>query len=184
MASYYFSPAKQKAVLLLASGITLALSPSPAVHWRVIKNLPKAWKAIDRTILRRIINEFKNDRLIDFKENKDGLIEVVLTEKGRKTAFKFDPEAIQIKKPTKWDGKWRFVIFDIPEKKKKAREAFRKYLQDLGFYKLQRSVWVYPYECKQEINFLVEFFEVRNHVQYLIVDYCLYDAPMRLHFDL
>ena len=26
---------------------------------------------------------------------------------------------------TKWDGEWRIVIFDIPEKFKKAREALK-----------------------------------------------------------
>ena len=169
---------------LWASGVVLSLSPSPRVHWRILKNLPKAWKEIDRTILRRIIREFKYNRLTDFKENEDRTISVVLTEKGKHTALKYNPDLMQIKKPLRWDNKWRFVIFDIPEKKKAARQALRIRLRSCGFYQLQRSVWVYPYECKNEIDFIAELFEVRNHVHYFIAEPWLQDAVLKLHFRL
>ena len=56
------------------------------------------------------------------------------------------------------DGEWRIVIFDIPEKFKKAREALRMKLKELGFLELQKSVFIFPYECEDEINFIVEVF--------------------------
>ena len=169
---------------LLASGVVLGLSPSPRVQWRIIKNLPKVWRGIDRTILRRVIREFKYNRLADFKENEDWTISVVLTEKGKNIALKYNPDRMFIKKPPRWDGKWRFVIFDIPEKKKAARQALRDRLRAFGFYQLQRSVWVYPYECKNEIDFIMELFEIRNHVHYFISESWLQDAALKLHFKL
>lgn len=140
MAKYFYSPIKQKTVLLLAAGVVLGLTRSARVQWRIIKNLPKAWEEINRTVLRRIINEFKEKRLVDFKENSDGTIEVKLTERGEMLVLRFDPDKLKIKIPPRWDGKWRLVIFDIPEKKAAARRALRNRLRELGFVQLQRSV--------------------------------------------
>jgi len=74
---------------------------------------------------------------------------------------------MEIKKPAKWDGEWRVVIIDIPERFKKAREALRKKLKDLGFMKLQESVFVFPYKCEDEIDFIVEVFQIRPFVRFV-----------------
>ena len=184
MATYYYSPTKQKILALLAAGVELGLSRSPKVQWRIMRNLPKVLQAIDRTTLRRIIHEFKYKRLVDFRFEKDGSMFVVLTEKGKRYALRYNPEKMILNKPPRWDGKRRIVMFDIPEKKRAAREAFRKYLVELGFYQLQRSVWVWPHDCKNEIKFLVELFEVRQYTQYAVVEEILHDAPLKLHFKL
>lgn len=65
------------------------------------------------------------------------------------------------------DKKWRIVTFDIPEKFKKARNALREKLKDLGFLKYQKSIFIYPYECKDEIDFVIEFFDIRPFVRYI-----------------
>jgi len=44
----------------------------------------------------------------------------------------------------KWDGEWRIVVFDIPEKFKKIRRLLRRNLTVLGFVPWQKSVWVSP----------------------------------------
>jgi len=67
-------------------------------------------------------------------------------------------DSLEIKKPKKWDGKWRIVVFDIIEMKKIHREAFRGKLKELGFRPLQKSVWIHPFNCKDEINLLRKFF--------------------------
>ena len=41
-----------------------------------------------------------------------------------------------------WDGKWRIVIFDIPEQKRLIRDLFRRNLKKWGFKHLQKSVWI------------------------------------------
>ena len=45
----------------------------------------------------RITREFYNDRLVDYKENKDGFVEIVLTKEGEKKALKFKIDEIKIK---------------------------------------------------------------------------------------
>ena len=52
----------------------------------------------------------------------------------------------------KWDKKWRLVIFDIPEKKRKARNALREKLIELGFGKWQRSIYISPHDFGQDLR--------------------------------
>ena len=69
-----------------------------------------------------------------------------------------------------WDGKWRLVIFDIPEEIRKGRDALREKLRKLGFYELQKSVFVFPHECKDEVDFVIEFFGLREYVRYGVLE--------------
>jgi CRISPR-associated endonuclease Cas2 len=184
MAKYDFSPNKQKIVLLLLAGATLSLSHNPRTHWYIIKSVPKALKDINRKVLYRIMKEFYYERLIDFKNEKDGSYTMTLTDRGEKYALRFKIDEMEISKPTRWDNIWRLVIFDIPEKQKKAREALRDKLKELGFEQIQKSVWVYPYKCKNEINFIVEVFEIRQHVHYIEAKTISNDSKLKLIFNL
>ena len=40
-----------------------------------------------------------------------------------------------------WDGKWRIVVFDIPESHRKERSVLRAHLKIWGFTPWQQSVW-------------------------------------------
>lgn len=160
---------KQKILLLLLAGVSLSLSRTPKGYFKILRNLPKEWKDIKRRRLNEIVKEFYNNRLVYFKENKEGLAEIVLTKDGENKALIFKIDEMEIKKPARWDGEWRVVIFDIPDRFKKAREALRKKLKYLGFIKLQESVFVLPYECEDEINFIVEVFLIRPFVRFMRV---------------
>ena len=77
-------------------------------------------------------------------------------------------DKIEIKKPRKWDGYWRLVLFDIPEKKKVGREALWSKLKQLGFYQLQKSCFIYPFDCRSEIDFISEIFEVAPYINFIL----------------
>ena len=175
---------KQKILLLLMAGVALGLSRSPKNYFRILDAVAKDWKDIERKRLFSVVREFYKKRLIDFKEHKDGTAEVILTKEGERRALRYQIDEIKIKKPEKWDSKWRLVIFDIPEKRKKAREALRDKLGDLGFKELQKSVFVIPYECEDEIDFIVEVFEIRPLVRFLRVDSFTNEEQFRLKFGL
>jgi len=51
----------------------------------------------------------------------------------------------KIKEPQTWDGKWRIVMFDIPESAHEKRDQIRYLLKKMGFKKLQASVFVSPH---------------------------------------
>ena len=107
-----------------------------------------------------------------------------LTKRGENFATLLGKGNLIQKKPRRWDGKWRMLIFDIPEKKKNVREHIRTTLVNLGFYRLQDSVWVYPYDCEDFITILKIDLEVGKDVLYIIADRIEYDAPLRKHFEL
>ena len=117
-------------------------------------------------------------------EKADGSVEVILTENGKKKALAYKIDEMKITEPARWDKKWRLVIFDIPEKKKRAREALREKLKELGFKELQKSVFVHPFESKDEVDFIVEFFAIRPYVRFLRSDFITNEADLKLRFKL
>ena len=175
---------RQKILLLLLSGVALGLSKSPKGYFKIIKNASKEWKDIERKRLYSLVREFYNDRLIDYKEDKNSFVKIVLTKEGQKKALKFKLDEMEIKKPAKWDGEWRIVIFDIPEKLKKAREALRIKLKELGFLELQKSVFVLPYECEDEINFIMEVFLIRPFVRFVRAKSFTNEEQLKIRFGL
>ena len=175
---------KQKVLLLLLSGLAMSLSRSPKGYYKILNNIPKQLKEIRRKRLYGIVREFYNDRFVDYKEDKDGSVKIILTKEGQKKALKFKLDEMEIKKPAKWDGEWRIVIFDIPEKFKKAREALRIKLKELGFLKLQESVFIFPYECEDEINFIMEVFLIRPFVRFMRVKSFTNEEQIRVKFGL
>lgn len=131
----------------------------------------------------------KRRGLIKVIKEEDDKIKIELTNSGKKRIKEFSIESIFIPKQKKWDKKWRMVIFDIPSKFNKvkfnkAREALRLKLKELGFFQLQKSVWVYPYPCEDEILFIANIFEVENYIEILIVEKMLYDNKLKYFFKL
>ena len=168
----------------MLSGIALGFSRTPKGYFKILKGVPKAWMEIERSRLYRIVGEFYNDRLVDYKEDKNGFVKIVLTKEGQKKALKFKIDEMEILKPSKWDGEWRIVIFDIPEKFKKAREALRIKLKDLGFLELQKSVFVLPYECENEIDFIMEVFLIRPYVRFIRAKSFTNEEQLKIKFNL
>lgn len=177
-------PTKQKILMLLALGLVMTMSPSSKRNWKIIKKIPPAWKSIDRHYLHRLVKEFHQDRLVSYAELPNGEIEIKITEAGKQRALLFDIENMAIKQPLRWDKQWRLVFFDIPEKQRGKRGDFRDKLREMGFIELQHSAWVYPYPCKKEIEFLMEFFEIRKYVRFAEVINLTNEAELKLKFDL
>lgn len=170
--------------MLLLTGVSLGFCRSPRQYFYILKQCRKEWKDIERHQLSRLIKEFYKERLVEYKEEKDGSVTIVLTEDGRKKALNYQIDEIEIKKPDKWDNQWRIVIFDIPERRRNAREALRGKLEELGFKKFQKSVFAHPFECEDEINFIVEFFKVRPYVRFMRAASITNEAELKRHFHL
>lgn len=102
-----------------------------------------------------------------FTENNEWFAE--LSSKGFKKIKKLSAE-IKIERPKKWDKKWRVVIFDIPEKLRGSRDSLRLKLINLGFIKIQKSVYVYPFPCTNEIVRLSKSLGVEKSVTIMVAD--------------
>lgn len=128
------------------------------------------WDKIEYKRIREAISRLNKKRLIELKQKRDDLY-IEITTNGKKLIKNFDYDNLILPQSKKWDGKWRMVIFDIPEKKKKKeRRAFSQKLKDLGFYPLQESVFVYPYDCRDELDFICEFLSISSYVNYCILE--------------
>lgn len=124
----------------------------------------------------------KRKKLVEIIKDDNDIISVKLTNKGKSRVREFAIDTITIGKPHKWDGKWRILMFDIPTKPKiynQAREALRNKIKELGFYQMQKSVWVYPYECEDEILFIAEAFSVEKYIEIVTSDKLLHGENLK-----
>src|SRR3989338_6300873 len=160
-------PTAQKVLLLLLGGFALGLSGSPLRYRRTLKSISKEWRNINRRNLYHAIGRLYESKLVHYAENKDGTILVVLNRDGRRIALKYQSENISIPKPSRWDRRWRVVIFDIPETMKNLRDTLRRRLKQMGLIELQKSVLVHPYECRNEIDFVIELYQARKYVRFI-----------------
>lgn len=118
-------------------------------------------------------------------ENRRGQIYISLTPEGKKAAGKYQINDLEIKRPKKWDGRWRILIFDIANRHKIKREALRGKIKQLGLYQLQKSVWVHPYDFKKEMALLREFFYLtKDEMQIITASEIENDAEAKDFFGL
>jgi len=141
-------------------------------------------KRFSKNQIRNSINHLRRQKLIEYVADKNGKTIVKITKKGESKLRIFAIDLIKIKKPKKWDGKWQLVMFDIPMRFTKGREALRYHLKELGFYQFQKSVWIYPYPCEDEIIFIADYFGVEKCVEILTAESILRDEKLKKHFRL
>lgn len=137
--------------------------------------------------LNKSYQNLKQRKLIKILKKKDNSYEVKLTNKGQKRIREFCFDALTIDKTQKWDGKWRILIFDIPTQPKilnQAREALRRKIKKLGFFQLQKSVWILPYECEDEILFVAEMFDIQKYIEIITAEKILHEDELKKKFKL
>lgn len=107
-----------------------------------------------------------------------------LTPKGKNILHKIELRAMRYKKPEKWDKKWRVVIFDIEEKERHKRDHLRSILRQVGFFRLQQSVWVFPYHIEPLVALLRTEQDLGRSVIYMVVETIENDKDLKRHYDL
>lgn len=130
------------------------------------------------------INRARNRLLKNGYLVKDDKGFVRLSSKGEDRLRKYELSDYELRIPRIWDGKWRVIIFDIPEYRKNLRDKLRRTLISIGFCKIQNSVWVFPYECEELFLLLKADFKIGKDVLYLVVDKLEGDQLFKKAFDL
>jgi hypothetical protein len=157
-------------LLMIAAGVAipaaLLMPNTPIALKPLLRALTERWELGKTKNFVRSITCLKRRRLVSVGE-KDGQQILTLSENGNKRVLQFDLDKIVIRRPRKWDGYWRLILFDIPERQKLGREALRSKLKQLGFYQLQKSCFIHPFDCKSEIVFISEIFEVAPYVNFI-----------------
>ena len=160
-----------------------ALAPGMLVFSRSFK---KSRKYSDQQLKNAFYN-LKKRNLVEIIQELDGNIKVKLTNNGKERIREFSLETLSIKKPLKWDKKWRILIFDIPSKPKifnQAREALRSKIKELGFFQMQKSTWIFPYECEDEILLIAELYHVQKYIEIITAERILHGEVMKRRFKL
>lgn len=169
-------------IVLLAVGLTGLLVMAAAVP-NVVNALPsRSFKAYAKGTLDKSIRRLLKRGLLKFVQGNRGW-RLELTPRGHELFEKLEME-LRLSKPKKWDRKWHLLIFDIEETRKKIRDRLRRSLLNMGFYRLQDSVWVYPYPCEEILELLRTKYGVRHDALYVCAQKIAKDQWLREHFKL
>lgn len=179
---------KLKQILLLLAGgsalMTVIFVPGTA---RLFKDFMKddrewkEWKMFNVNYLRRTLRKLESQKFIEVSEER-GIGKIILTKNGQRKLLEMSVENMFIRKPTKWDGKWRMIFYDVTKEKNTVRDKFRAYLKAGGFYRWQKSVYLHAYPCEKEIDFLRNFLGISGEVRLVIADQIENDQIFRDYF--
>lgn len=146
--------------ILGVSGLVISsiLLPNIAISYNY---LGKQWRKYKRGDIGRIVKRLHEQELLSVSE-EDGKTVIKLSDKGKQRLLKYDFDNISL--PKHRDGKFRVVSFDIPNDKRVARDIFRRKLKDLGFLQVQESIFITPYPCREQIEFIINLLEISEFV--------------------
>lgn len=185
---YYFTKPKSEIVkdvlsLLITTGAIIVAANSPYFVPNIIRKYEK-WKKYPNRKVSDTFYRLRRQGLIDI-QTVNHQIYISLTKEGRKKAGIFQIDKLKLKRPKRWDRKWRLLMFDIPQERKISREALRGKLKELGFLPLQKSVWAYPFECRAEMQLLQDFFGLSNsEIRLIIAENIGDDSILKQNFNL
>lgn len=120
---------------------------------------------------------------------KSGYLEI--SKETNKKFFKLTPKGRNLTELIKfsfgykkWDGKWRVLIFDIPEKTRGRRDFLRRRLKELGFKQLQQSVWITPWPLPESFTWLLKEVKIEKYMRALVVESVNREDELKELFDL
>lgn len=128
-----------------------------------------AYRSKDYQKFYKLLYRLKTADLVEvYYQDKEKFIR--LTPTGRQKIAQYLFEDRTVPRPEYWDGKWRIIIFDIPEHLKRVREVVRQLLDRIGCYRLQKSVYVYPHDCIGIVRYLEEVYGIDPYIQFIVAE--------------
>lgn len=113
---------------------------------------------LKQTTLSQVIQRLREKGMIASEVN-EGKVILKLTGLGEEFLLTNKSE-----EEIEWDGKWRMVIFDIPENKRIVRDILRNRLKMWGFVPWQKSVWASKKNLTNKLRNLVNELGVQDWV--------------------
>ncbi|MEN2767124.1 phenylacetic acid degradation operon negative regulatory protein PaaX [Ornithinibacillus xuwenensis] len=93
-----------------------------------------------------------------------------LTERGQARMEEASKRIYKTDHPS-WDGQWRILVYTIPENKRHLRDELRKELVWSGFGLLSNSCWITPNPLEEQVNRLIEKYDINEYVSYFNASY-------------
>jgi len=178
----------KEVLLLLGKGILLTFSlvaPNLAQLLKLLEEKPnqEEWKKFNLGYLKRTLERLNRQKLIEIIPQKNKTV-VKITEAGKTKILKYALEELTIEKQTPWDEKWRIVLYDIPNQSSVNRDHLRKILKNLGFLEIQKSVYLTPFPCEDQIDFLRSIFGLDKYIKLIIAEKIEDEKPFKDYFGL
>lgn len=177
------SEKQEKILSLIGTGaflVSALIAPNAIGAFKKISDqISSLNKAKNRYRAKQSINDLIDKNIIYLAGDK-----VVLTKRGQDLLKLIQIKDIELIKPEKWDSIWHLVSYDIPEKKKKERDFFRFKITELGFKQIQDSLWVYPFECREEIAIISQTLGLSPYIAYLNTDHLPLQNKLEQRFEL
>jgi len=171
------------AASIIFPGLPIAAKPFiDAVKEAERNKRQKEWEKFNLWRLRQVIKRMQSSKLVEIKEEQD-IPAIKITQKGKQKLLRYKIDEMALDESS-WDGKWRLIIYDIASTKRANSEIFRNMLNKLRFLKLQRSVYLTPFKCEDEIEYLRLLFEIGNEVQILKVGNLENEVAYRRYFGI
>lgn len=179
------NPKVKDVLKLLAAGViltTVVLFPgiaaiAPLIDEEKRRRERKEWEMFNLRRLKQVIKRLESQKEVEIN---NGIVKI--TDKGKKKVFKYDLENIELKRKT--DGRWRIIVYDIANLKKFQRELFRETLKRLKFLRLQKSVYITPFICDNEIEYLRQVFDIGRDVLVFKVSEIENEKPYKRFFGI
>ncbi len=135
--------------------------------------------------LDRITSEIKRQALVDVSVDS-GEIHISLTPAGAHRLIKYQADSLVVKAQTNWDGRWRMVSFDIPKGKSAEKVYLYRRLRELGFFMMQKSLWVHPYPCHNVLRQITDYINLTRYMTFMEISQLDQQSSSRLlkHFSL
>lgn len=133
--------------------------------------------------IRSTLSRLQRNGFIERTKGGDSFF--ILTERGKEeyqAALSRLEQERERHKP--WDGKWRVLIFDVPERHKGHRDFLRSELVEYGFVQLQKSVWISPFPAERKFKTTLEKHGMGPWIKLMIVDALFDEADLKAHFEL
>lgn len=153
---------------------------TPRAHLRRIEGWPREFP---RHRVKYEVERMKKRGWV-IEAEKQGKKFLKLTKKGRLAALNRRISVLQKATKKQWDGRWVMAVFDIPEKGREERDTIRRVLKSVGFYPLQKSVYVYPYETPKELTDYLNDAKLLRFVRFAQVERMDDAHDLKKHFSL
>jgi len=174
-------------VLHTIANASIAFSRHPSRHslsvYRALRDFRELQQISDLQ-LRRISTYVIEKKYVTVERSADGGATISISGSGQ---IFLDRRALIDLKPLEqivWDKKWRLVMFDIPTEMKYARDSFCGALKLVGFVHYQKSVFVYPYPCHEQLEAIAEYFGISDCVDIVVAVKIMRDREYRTKFNL
>jgi hypothetical protein len=168
--------------LFMAGAITFRKLPK-SIEKLFIEDEYEVYKRFNIPYLKRTLERLQRQKLVEIGEIQGKQI-VKITEAGKERILKYALDELAVKKPRIWNELWYIVSYDIPEYMDYERRTFRSYLRAWGFYRLQHSVYLHAYPCKEQVEFLREYLGISKFVSIFTVTEIENNRAFRDYFGL